>query len=169
MDFPRPNSSPWRSGTKSDSSLNTSDLVVYLWILHDGLMDEKRKENEYMVERMGMVVVYFANHEKWVLVPQGPRLCRDTTLCLSLPAFLTPGHHSVPGHLQQCLLLVWQTREPLKPISYFLCSYGLFLSCSDMAFSKNLFAFSPLLKSCQLYPHTCEVAFPQKQEWLEET
>lgn len=57
MGFPRPNSSPWRSGTKSDSSLNPSDLVVYLWILCDGLMDERRKENEYMVERMGMVVV----------------------------------------------------------------------------------------------------------------
>ena len=31
--------------------------MVYLWILCDGLMDERRKENEYMVERMGMVVV----------------------------------------------------------------------------------------------------------------
>ena len=57
MGFPRPNSSPWRSGTKSDSSLTPSDLVVYLWILREGLMDERRKENEYMVERMGLVVV----------------------------------------------------------------------------------------------------------------
>ena len=70
MGFPRPNSSPWRSGTKSDSSLNTSDLVVYLWILHDGLMDEKRKENEYMVERMGMVVVYSLSCV-WLLWPHG--------------------------------------------------------------------------------------------------
>lgn len=57
MGFPRPNSSPWRSGTKSDSSLDPSDLVVYSWILCDGLTDERRKENEYAVERTGMVVV----------------------------------------------------------------------------------------------------------------
>lgn len=58
---------------------------------------------------------------------------REVTLCLSPHAFLTPVHYSFPGHLQQCHLLAWQTRETFKPVASFLCPYGLFLSHDDLA------------------------------------